>query len=108
MIPSTVVGSVLGTGAAINVVLGFKPAFVELFNDASGAQLVKFQASLNTFKTVAAGTITTLTGTAGIADYSTTTGTTPGDGFTIPADAQVNVNTQQIRYVAHRSGPGSS
>lgn len=107
MIPSTVVGQVTGTGAAINVVLGFKPDKVEIVNRTSGATMEWFRGAGTaggSKKTVVAGTVTVVTGAASIADYAGTT----GDGFTIPADAQVNVNTQIIDYVAIRSGPGAS
>lgn len=102
MIPNTVVGSVMGTGAAINVVLGFKPDHIEIINDTSSASLEKFRGSANTTKTVAAGTRTTVTGAAGVSDYSGST----GEGFTIPADANVNVAAQLIRYKAIRTAPG--
>lgn len=104
MFPNTVIGKVAGTGIAINVVLGFKPDFVECYNANTGQKLARFRGQANTFKTVSAGTITTVTGANGLADY---TGATQGEGFTIPADAQVNVNGQDICYVAVRSAPGA-
>lgn len=99
MIPSTIVGSIAGTGAAINVVLGFKPDYVLIENAVTGASMTRFRGTTNSTKTIVAGTITVV---AGLADYSGTT----GEGFTIPIDAQVNVATQTINYVAVRSGPG--
>lgn len=108
MIPSTVVGSVTGTGAAINVVLGFKPDYVKLVHRVSGATLEYFRAAGTaggSRKTITTGVVTVVTGASSIADYGSAT--TPGDGFTIPIDAQVNINTNLIDYVAVRSGPGA-
>lgn len=105
MIPSTVIGDVAGTGAAINVVLGFKPDYVKAVNRVSGAQLEWFRpAGTNSRKVVVAGTVSVVTGAASVAAYEGTT----GEGFTIPADAQVNVSGQQIDYFATRSGPGAN
>lgn len=105
MIPSSVVGQVTGTGALINVVIGFLPDYILLVNRTSGAELARFRgAGTNTRKTVVAGTITVVSGAAGIADFESAT---LGAGFTIPADAQVNVAAQVIDYKAIRSGPGA-
>lgn len=107
MIPNTVIGSVTGTGAAINVVVGFKPDYIKLVNRTSGAMLEWFRSAGTaggSRKMVVAGTVTVVTGAASVADFAGTT----GEGFTIPADAQVNVNTQLIDYFASRSGPGAS
>ena len=108
MIPSTVVGQVTGTGAAINVSIGFKPDYVKLVNRTTGAMLEYFRASGTaggSRKTITTGVVTVATGAASIADYGSST--TTGDGFTIPVDAQVNVAAQIIDYQAHRSGPGA-
>lgn len=100
MIPNTVVGQVAGTGAAINVLLGFKPDYVEVYNAVTGANLKRFRGSTG-MKQVVAGDITVA---AGLLDY-----TGPdGEGFTIPVDAAVNVNAQAINYLAVRSGPGAN
>lgn len=98
MFPNTVIGSVLGTGAAINVVLGFKPDYVECYNANTGSKISRFRGSTG-MKQVVAGTITVA---AGLTDYEGPL----GEGFTIPIDAQVNVNTQQINYIAYRTAPG--
>lgn len=107
MIPSTVIGQVTGTGSAINVVLGFLPDSVKLTNRATGATLEWYRAAGTaggSKKTVVAGTVTIVTGAASIAGFEGTTGA----GFTIPADAQVNVATNVIDYEVVRSGPGAS
>lgn len=105
MIPSTHVGKVTGTGALINVVCGFKPDYVQIVNRTTGATLEWFRdAGTNSKKTVVAGTVTIVTGAASLAAYESAT---LGEGFTIPADAQVNVNTNVIDFIAVRSGPGA-
>lgn len=107
MIPSTVSGQVTGTGALINVVIGFLPDVVRLTNRTSGATLEWNRAAGTaggSKKTIVAGTVTVVTGAASIAPFEGTTGA----GFTIPADAQVNVNAQIIDYEVIRSGPGAS
>ena len=104
MIPSTVQGTVAGTGAAINVVIGFKPDYLLVTNRVTGAKMERFRTSANSIKTVVAGTVTVVSGaTAKLLDYEGTT----GDGFTIPIDAQVNVSGENIDYIAVRSGPGA-
>ncbi len=108
MIPNTVVGQTTGTGAAINVVLGFLPDKVELVNRTTGATLEWYRGAGiagGSKKTVVAGTVTIVTGAASVAPYESAT---LGAGFTIPADAQVNVAANVIDYVAIRSGPGAS
>lgn len=100
MIPNTVVGQVAGTGAAINVVLGFKPDYVEVYNAVTGANLKRFRGSTG-MKQVVAGDVTVA---AGLTDYAGPL----GEGFTIPIDAQVNVNGQAINYLAIRTAPGGN
>lgn len=101
MLPNTVIGSVTGTGAAINVVLGFVPDYVSCTHRLTGAKLEKFRGSTTGIKTVAAGTKTVAAGITAYSDNSV------GEGFTIPVDAQVNINTNVIDYIAVRSGAGS-
>lgn len=108
MIPSTVVGQVTGTGAIINVVIGFKPDYLKVVNRTTGSQLEYFRAAttaVGSRKTVVAGTVTMVTGAASLDAYGS--GSTTGEGFVIPVDAQVNVAAQIIDYMAIRSGPGS-
>ncbi len=107
MFPNTVSGQVTGTGALINVVVGFLPDMVRLTNRTTGASLEWNRAAGiagGSKKTVVAGTVTVVTGAASIAPYEGSTGA----GFTIPADAQVNVAAQIIDYEITRSGPGAS
>lgn len=98
------IGTVTATGAAINVSIGFQPDEVEVMNisDAtnftsllwrygmSAANAIKRKLSTWSF-------ITTL----GISQYAGDS--THGEGFTIGADADLNVNTNVLLYRATRS-----
>lgn len=99
MFPNTVVGSVVGTGAAINVLLGFKPDFVRVVNVTDGAELFRFRGQ--TGVTIAATGARTVQ--AGLTDYEGA----DGEGFTIGAVAAVNVDTETLVYEAVRSAPGA-
>jgi hypothetical protein len=103
MIPSTVVGTVEGTGAAINVVVGFKPDYVKIANTEDGDTIDEW------FRGMAAGTSITNTSAAvatraanGITAYEGT----EGEGFTIGSG--ISENGKTLYYLAIRSGPGAS
>lgn len=96
-----VTGSVAGTGAAINVSLGFVPQYVRAINAGAGlAEYEWFNGMTNghALKRVTAGTLSAITSN-GITPYD---GTAGGDsaGFTIGADANVNISGQTIHYIA--------
>ena len=108
MIPGTVVGQVTGTGAAINVALGFQPDYIKLNNRTTGAMLEWFRAAGTaggSRKTIVTGVVTVVTGAASISALASAT---VGEGFVVPVDAQVNVAAQIIDYFASRSGPGAT
>lgn len=94
-VSKTRVGSVYGTGAAIEVRgVEFRPRKVELYNVSSGDKMVWMEgmADDSGVKTVAAGATT----------VPTTGGVTPrSDGFDIGTDADVNASGELIRWVAH-------
>lgn len=100
MIPSSVVGSVAGSASAINVIIGFKPDYVEVVNTVTGTRLRRFRGF--TGETLSAAGAVTIA--AGLLDYEGSL----GEGFTIPAGGTVNAAGQQLAYIAHRSGPGST
>lgn len=87
-------GAVIGTGADIDVdLVGFRPQWVRVFNVGSDDMMewVERMADASAMKTVAAGTRTLIT----------TLGITPrAAGFRIGADADVNVATEQMRWIA--------
>ncbi len=98
-------GTVTGTGAAINVSLGFSPDHVIVINDTAGDRLEWFSnmTAGHAYKRVAAGTGTKITAN-GISQF--TGSATQQAGFTIGTDA-VNTNAVTLRYVAYANGPGA-
>lgn len=99
-------GVVTGTGANINISLGFVPDYVEVINytaPASGKWFKGMPAG-SAFKHIAGtGGLTKIT-SLGISEYAGVAGgATPG--FTIGADTAINVATNPIYWVAGRNGP---
>jgi hypothetical protein len=105
-------GTVEGTGAAINVQLGFVPSYVKVFNiDDDGTlwptiEWVTGMAAASGWKTLkvadsgSTGNLSSAKITsAGISTYAGTEGANSA-GFTIGADADVNVDGETIVYMA--------
>ena len=93
-------GSLTGTGAAINVALGFTPTYVHIRNRTSRDELTwdSGMTAGHGTKRVAAGTATAITAN-GISPYAGADGST-GKGFTIGTDADINVNAELLHYTA--------
>lgn len=103
-------GSVTGTGAALNVELGFEPSYVRVVNisNATTASLewIEGMAAANAIKeieivdsgTTALSSINVVT-TDGISRYAGAI-STAAKGFTIGADAHVNVSGNTLAYIA--------
>jgi hypothetical protein len=93
-------GTVTGTGAAINVVLGFVPAVVLLFNKTDPGVFIwtKDMANASALKLTDAPALTFPTSN-GITPYEGVAGTT-GKGFTIGADSDLNAASDVLYYVA--------
>lgn len=90
-------GTVEGTGAVIDVTVGFEPSSVQIFNVDGNCMLfwTKDMGQGKGFKTIAAGT------TAAIASDGITVSSTSGfRGFSIGVDADVNVNAETLCWVA--------
>jgi hypothetical protein len=86
-------GAVIATGAILNVdSVGFRPQVVRIFGeDFDMAEWIEGMADDSAMKTVAAGTRT----------LETSDGITPrAAGFALGALADVNVNTELLRWVA--------
>lgn len=108
MLSNIVNGSQDGTGASIDIELGFIPSYVIVQNHeaADFPRLVWFSSMDN------GHAIKTVTSTN---SKITTLGITPlggaaGDailGFRIGADADVNVDGEELHWIAFRNGPGS-
>jgi len=93
-------GTVTGTGAALNVELGFVPARVEIINETDPGFYVwtDTMADGEMQKTIGDGT-TTFPTTGGISAYA---GTVNGNsaGFTIGADTDMNADDDVLHYTA--------
>lgn len=93
------VGTVEGTGAAINVSVGFTPAHVMILNE-DGLARLEWHTTMTDghgIKTVTAGTISKIT-SLGITPYAGTTALS--EGFTIGADTDINVDGETLHYFA--------
>jgi hypothetical protein len=93
-------GRITGTGAVINVELGFIPETVHIRNVTSRDELFWDEGMTNGhgFKRVAAGTGTAITSN-GISPYVGALGTN-ARGFTIGTDADINVSAEILHYTA--------
>lgn len=104
MLSNIVNGSQDGTGANIDIELGFIPSKVEVFN----TEAADF-ASLTWFSSMPDGSA--LKRVTSTWTRPTTLGITPLNetfqGFRIGADTDVNVAGETIHWVAYRNGPGS-
>lgn len=89
------VGSFTGTGAILSIqTLDFRPRKLELLNlgGLAKGEWVEGMADDSVLKQVTAGTIS----------LPTSGGVTPlNNGFTLGADADLNVSGELVRYVAH-------
>jgi len=85
-------GAMLGTGAAIAVTCGFRPARVQVFNvdGLARAEALDGMASDQAVKHVAAGTMTFAADCIAIND----------NGFEIGVDADLNVADEQLHWMA--------
>ncbi len=104
MIPSTVVGTYEGTGAAIDIVLGFKPDFVLIANTEDADVLALAFRGL----TAEGAAIDVAAAVAGNADngLTLTLEAATGEGFRVGTDYSEAGKT--YGYLAIRSGPGAS
>jgi hypothetical protein len=104
MIPSVVIGTYEGTGAAINIVIGFKPDFVLVANTEDGDIIGTAWRGLTA---AGAGIDIAAAVAANAADALTLTlEATTGEGFTVGTDYSESGKT--YGYLALRSGPGAS
>lgn len=109
MNPSVVSGTLVGTGALMTVALGFVPASVELINVGSATKeelkWVTGMAQDSGLKTIDAArsiVVANAISTVGASDSDTVE-----QGFTIGTDADLNVDGENIFYIAARSGAGA-
>jgi len=106
------VGSVAGTGAAINVSVGFQPRYIRVVNTAKNV-VVEYIDGIGAGKgikdqdqAVAEGGSASYTvgpqfiSSNGITKYAGSS--SAPEGFTIGADTDLNVSGDTLYYVAHR------
>jgi hypothetical protein len=82
-----------GTAAAFDITCGFEPRYVCVKNQTSGDQIEWFDGMTDAhgIKRVAAGTASAIT----------SLGITPlTDGFTVGLDTDINVTSEQLRWIA--------
>lgn len=93
-------GTVTGTGAAINVELGFTPKVVFLFNETDPGIFIwtDQMANAEMVKLTDAPALTFPTSN-GVSAYAGVAATT-GKGFTIGADSDMNAASDVIHYIA--------
>lgn len=102
------VGSILGTGAAINVHLGFIPRFVQCWNvsDTKLPKLVWFKgmAAAAGYKEAIGTTYLapSVLSSLGITAYAGTDAAGDSAGFTLGADTDINGSGDTIYYIAER------
>jgi hypothetical protein len=96
-----VTGTIAGTGATLNVPIGFKPRKVVLFQADTPAKLewTEDMGDGKGIKTTGTPTFAFIA-TNGISHLPGTT--TYADGFIIGADTDINVDTETIYYAAYR------
>jgi hypothetical protein len=102
MFPSVKVGTYTGTGAALNVVLGFVPDFLFIVNVTDGDLVGMW------FDGMAAGTGVDIAAAvaSNAADGVTRLVGDDGEGFTVGTD--YSESAKVYRYFAARSGPGGN
>lgn len=104
MIPSVVVGKFTGTGAAVNVLLGFKPDFVMIINVTDGDIIGAAIRGAH-----AAGASTDIgAAAASNADNALTLTYEGADGEGFTAGTDFSEADKVYGYLALRTGPGGS
>lgn len=97
-----VVGTVEGTGAAINIELGFIPSYVKVYNYDDGVtQMEWFNGMTNAHGLKSTSSAHAKITSLGISAYAGTDGGY-GKGFTIGADTDLNVDGETMYYMAVR------
>lgn len=113
MMQEVITGSVAGTGAAINISIGFQPSYVKVFNPNDAGTLYPTMEWINGmgagkgFKTLkiadnaTTGNLSsTFVSTNGITAYAGAS--SAAQGFTIGADADINVSAETVFWIAAR------
>ena len=97
---SPAVGSYTGTGAAINVAIGFTPAYVKVWNDTDRDEYWEWCTGMAAGTAIATSTAVATLASNGITAYAGASGTTSA-GFT--AGSSLSESGKTFRYVAFRA-----
>lgn len=97
---SPAVGSYTGTGAAINVAIGFEPAFLLIFNDTDRDEMWFWIRGMAAAQALAVNTAVATLASNGITTYTGAAGATSA-GFT--AGSGLSESGKTFRYVAFRA-----
>jgi len=97
------VGTVTGTGAAINVSLGFVPDYVKVVNVTDRDQIDEWFKGMPADTSVQTNTAVATRDTNGISEYAGTSTSPPG--FTIGSG--ISEADKVLRYVAIRNSAGA-
>lgn len=101
MTATTKTGSYAGTGAAINIELGFQPDYLIIWNETDGDakwEWFKGMANASALQTAAAGTLSKITSN-GVTPYAGAQASKPV-GFTV--GTALSENGKTFRYTAFR------
>lgn len=98
--PTFASGSVAGTGAAINIPLGFKPDYVRVVNVTDADQIDEWFASMTFGTSIQTNTAVATRATNGISPYDGSGTVAPG--FTIGSG--ISENGKTLAWFAMRSG----
>ena len=104
MNPDIQVGTVTGTGAAIDIELGFVPDYVKIVNITDADIMHEWFASMDDGKAIATAAAVATLATNGITPYAGVRGSN-SKGFTI--GTTISESAKVLAYVAMRSGPGA-
>jgi hypothetical protein len=104
MATNIVTGSVTGTGAAINVSIGFVPDYVEITNITDADQIDKWYTGMAAGTSIQINTAVATRATNGITLYAGDS--THACGFTIGSG--ISESAKVLCYLAMENGPGQN
>lgn len=98
------VGTVEGTGAAINVKCGFVPRYVKLLNiDSANEEVLEWFSPMGAgYGRKTSNDVSSVISTGGITAYQGADEQDGGQGFTIGTDADVNASAETLVWLAIR------
>jgi hypothetical protein len=94
---SVATGTYTGTGAAINVQIGFVPAYVRIINITDADETYEWFNSMDAGKAIKTAAAVGTQATNGVSPYA---GTRGGDGAGFTVGTAISVDTKVYAYVA--------